>query len=48
MTVTRRVLKFIGLLLEAAFIDPFREESYYSKWPVAMTWGDFWHIAGEQ
>jgi hypothetical protein len=45
-----RVVYFVLLILESAFIDPFREIPYFNKFNtrgerVWLTWRDFWDLS---
>lgn len=40
-----RVVRCFLLILDAAFLDPFRAASNYKKHPLSMKWKDFWELA---
>jgi len=41
------MFKFLWLILDATWINPFREKSAYKKHPLNMIWRDFWQLANK-
>lgn len=42
-----RIFKFLGLVLDAVWVDPFRDDSAYFN-RLDMTWGDFWELSSKK
>jgi len=40
-----KIIRYIFLILDASFIDLFRNKSKYKKRPLSMTWKDFWELS---